>query len=43
MMKLLSSLPTSKFAFVYCSISKNVEVTEISKLKNDKKAQKSQK
>ena len=43
MIKLLYSLLTLKCAFVYCSISKNVEVTEISKWKNDKKAQKSQK
>ena len=43
MIQLLSSLLTSKCVFVFCSISKNVEVTEISKWKNDKKVQKSQK
>ena len=43
MIKLLSGLLTSKCVFVYCSISKYVEVTEISKWKNDKKTQKSQK
>ena len=37
MIKLLYSLLTLKCAFRHCSISKNVDVAEISKWKNEKK------